>query len=142
MSTRSAIIIENKDGSAEGIYCHNNGEPEFKAPILLQHYTTEAKVRELIALGDISSLGPEIGSKHKFAAFASEPEVVTAYHRDRDDEGPNITFGHDWQAVAAQIDHEHAYIFNVAALQWDHATRDFGAKQDQNRMPLKDVRLE
>jgi hypothetical protein len=115
MSTRSAIIIDNADGTAEGIYCHNDGYPEHHAPILLKYYNTEPKVRALIALGAISVLGPTIGRKHSFGkAYPS----TTAYHRDRDDDKWNM---HDcsWQAIAQHMfGCEHAYVFQAKDDKW------------------------
>lgn len=66
MGTRSRIGIRNSDDSVDSIYCHWDGYPEHNGRILVEHYTDEAKVRELIALGSLSSLGAEIGEKHPF----------------------------------------------------------------------------
>lgn len=85
MSTRSHISIMNDDGSIELIYCHWDGYPEGVGQCLVDYYNTEEKARELIALGDISSL------ERRIAPFASEThtfenpanDVTVAYHRDR-----------------------------------------------------------
>ena len=66
MATRSMIGIENSDGTIEAIYCHCDGAPEDKGPVLTAFYDSEKKVRELIALGDLSILGEEIGEQHDF----------------------------------------------------------------------------
>ena len=50
----------------ESIYCHFDGYPEGVGQTLLDHWTTLAKVNRLIKLGDLSSLGSEIGKKHDF----------------------------------------------------------------------------
>lgn len=68
MSTHSDIMIQNADGSVLMTYCHFDGYPEYMAPILLQHFDTEEKVRELIALGALS--------------YITEDGRVQAYHRD------------------------------------------------------------
>lgn len=91
MGTRSAIGIKNSDGSVTAIYCHWDGYPSYNGRILADHYGDEAKVRELIALGDISSLKAEIGEKHPFDTYTLKPEELdprwdqwtTAYGRDR-----------------------------------------------------------
>lgn len=64
MSTHSRIGIKNEDGSVESIYCHFDGGLDYNGMVLSRSYVDEAKVRELIALGDISSLGSHIGEKH------------------------------------------------------------------------------
>ena len=60
MATRSNIGIKNSDGSIEMIYCHWDGYPDNQLPILTEHYNTEDKVRELLALGDISVLAERV----------------------------------------------------------------------------------
>lgn len=57
MSTRSRIGIQNKDGSIESIYCHFDGYYEGVGRMLVENYTDESTVRELISLGNLSSLG-------------------------------------------------------------------------------------
>jgi hypothetical protein len=58
MATRSFIARYNPDtNDYTAIYCHWDGYPEGVGVTLRDHYTTDNKVQELIALGDISSLG-------------------------------------------------------------------------------------
>ena len=54
MSTRLHIGIRNEDGSPDVIYCHWNDYPSYNGALLLHHYQDPEKIRELIALGDIS----------------------------------------------------------------------------------------
>lgn len=73
MSTRSRIgIIRDKpEGEApvvESVYCHFDGYPEGVGQTLLDHWTDARKIGQLIALGDLSVLGEEIGRKHDFDA--------------------------------------------------------------------------
>ena len=85
MSTNSRIGILHEDGTTETIYCHWDGYPEHQMPILTGHYDTAEKVRALLALGDISSLGeriaPDADEPHSFEKPAEG--VTVAYHRDR-----------------------------------------------------------
>jgi hypothetical protein len=76
MATRSTIGILNSDGTVEAVYCHWDGYPEHNGKILVENYTTESKVRELISMGGISSLGPDIDAAH-----------TTFYKRDRGEMG-------------------------------------------------------
>ena len=73
MATRSNIAIENQDGSVSAIYCHFDGYIDGVGKILQENYNTREKMEQLIALGDISSLGETI-------------EETVAYHRDRGEE--------------------------------------------------------
>ena len=66
MATRSMIGVRRPDGKVEAIYCHWDGYLDHNGRILLHHYTDLEKVKALIALGDLSSLGPEIGEEHDF----------------------------------------------------------------------------
>jgi hypothetical protein len=85
MGTRSRIAVANPDGTFTSIYCHWDGYPTGVGRTLKDHYGDAEKVAALIALGDISSLGEEIGSKHD---FDNNPDgEVNAYGRDRGEEG-------------------------------------------------------
>ena len=82
MSTRSNIGILNEDGTVDYIYCHFDGYPEHNGKILNEHYTTEEKVRELIGLGDLSILAPELGEKQDFNGPRNKNWCLV-YGRDR-----------------------------------------------------------
>jgi hypothetical protein len=89
MSTRSniGIITQKNDGKVrvEMIYCHWDGYPSNNGKILLENYSSTEKVRELLKLGDLSSLGSEIGTKHD---FDTHPErQCNFYKRDRGEKG-------------------------------------------------------
>ena len=84
MSTRSYIAHETDHGF-EGAYCHWDGYPDNNGRILLKHYCDPGKIAKLVSLGDMSSLGSSIGSKHD---FMNRPENVTTYYgRDRGEIG-------------------------------------------------------
>ena len=86
MSTRSNIGILNEDGTVDYIYCHFDGYLEHNGKILNEHYDSEAAVRDLIALGDLSALGPEIGEKHEFTYGTDRNKNwCLAYGRDREE---------------------------------------------------------
>jgi len=83
MSTRSYIVKEYADGTKRGIYCHWDGSPESVGAKLVAHYTDQNKLEELINLGDLSSLGTEIGEKHDFDDHSAHYDWCCAYGRDR-----------------------------------------------------------
>lgn len=66
MATRSTIALEFADGTVQAVYCHWDGYLSNNGKILQEHYIDPFKVRELIDLGSLSSLAPEIGTKHPF----------------------------------------------------------------------------
>lgn len=82
MGTRSLIGKENANGTVTAIYCHWDGYPDHNGKILVNHYTAETKIDKLLDLGDLSSLGSEIGEKHDFDDRSHE-NWCTAYGRDR-----------------------------------------------------------
>jgi hypothetical protein len=86
MGTRSRIAVANQDGTFSSIYCHWDGYPSGVGVTLRDHYKDPAKVSALIALGDISSLGSQIGGKHDFDD-RSNGDWTLAYGRDRGETG-------------------------------------------------------
>jgi hypothetical protein len=82
MATRSTIAIERADGTISQVYCHWDGYLAHNGEILLKHWSNPEKLEELIALGDLSVLGDEIGEKHDFDE-SSNLKCCTFYGRDR-----------------------------------------------------------
>jgi hypothetical protein len=56
MGTRSTIALEFADGSVSQVYCHWDGYLENNGEILQAHYSNPFELRDLINLGDFSSL--------------------------------------------------------------------------------------
>lgn len=104
MATRSAIGI--KHGLViKSVYCHWDGYVEYNGRVLDHFYRDSVKVNNLIALGDLSSLGADIGTKHDFGGRWSDEQYVpvgdsgfvvapecTYYSRDRGEDAPFRTF--------------------------------------------------
>lgn len=112
MGTRSAIGIKLADGSVKAVYCHWDGYPSYNGKILWDHYSDEEKVMQLIKLGDLSSLGPNIGTKH---AFDARPEgECTFYARDRGETGVGAKKFKDEIAFRREFDMgaEYWYLYN------------------------------
>lgn len=118
MATRSFIGIQNDNGSIRGIYCHYDGYPEETGVRLESHYTDPAKIEALLALGDISQLGDEIGEKHNFDDnHVSKANGWTkAYHRDR---GERLVPNYKYESrqdleknVGTDMGAEYAYVWN------------------------------
>jgi hypothetical protein len=106
MATRSSISMRNPDGSYTSIYCHWDGYPDYNGAILYHHYRDESRIRQLMELGALSSLGPDLGEKHEtrnphpHGSFEWEMwenedlKRCTARGRDADDHTcPARTFG-------------------------------------------------
>ena len=99
MATRSTIALEYADGTVDQIYCHWDGYLDNNGEILQAHYKDPFKVQKLMELGDLSSLGPDLGEEHEFdcphaygtpeyeAWSEAKRGVCTFYGRDRGEEG-------------------------------------------------------
>ena len=57
MSTRCMIGIKSADGTVQAVYCHHDGYLNGVGRVLLAYYRDERKIRQLMELGNISSLG-------------------------------------------------------------------------------------
>ena len=80
MSTNANIGKLNGDGSINFIYLHFDGYPEAAGQILRDHYSSDTRIEELLALGSLSALGTQIGEKH--SGTYQPIEWCLAYTRD------------------------------------------------------------
>lgn len=85
MGTRSRIGLVLDDGSIKSVYCHWDGYLEHNGRLLVEHYANRERIEELLALGDLSFLGPEIGGPQEFDK--ARDGWCLAYGRDRGETG-------------------------------------------------------
>jgi hypothetical protein len=69
MATRSTIALEFADGTIGQVYAHWDGYLAHNGKILFENYSDPFKLRELIDFGSLSSLRPQIGTKHPFSHY-------------------------------------------------------------------------
>jgi hypothetical protein len=105
MGTRSSIMVQKTNGSWARIYCHWDGYLSNNGKLLQNHYNSQALAEALMTLGDLSSLGKEVGEKHdfdfssKFHDDRDNPEnlrlkkMCNAYGRDRGEDGTEASVG-------------------------------------------------
>ena len=103
MGTRSTIALEFADQTVEQIYCHWDGYLEHNGQILQKHYSDPFVLRDLIDLGDMSSLAESIGTQHPFDK-APKGEC-TFYKRDRKESGCEAKSFVDFQHYL--VDHQY-----------------------------------
>jgi len=138
MGTRSMIGIENPITKVvKTVYCHWDGYLEHNGFILNEFYTASPKVNNLIALGDLSSLGANIGEKHGFDERLDVDEYkdtrCTFYTRDRGETAPYKRFETAKEAVAYYDGSwcEYFYLFkydeDLESGKWYYKTREGGA---------------
>ena len=77
MGTRSRIGVMHGD-NVKSVYCHWDGYLEHNGLMLQEHYDS-VKANQLVALGDLSSLRPEIGIQHAFSQFDLRAEEVASF---------------------------------------------------------------
>jgi hypothetical protein len=102
MGTRSTIALEFADRTVGQVYCHWDGYLSHNGKILLENYSDPFKLRQLIDLGNVSSLKPEIGTKHPFYHFDNDlsstkftelyGNMTTFYGRDHCEEGTEADY--------------------------------------------------
>lgn len=89
MGTRSRIGVMHGD-NCKSVYAHWDGYLDHNGRILLEHYDS-SKANHLVALGDMSSLCPEVfipeGVEHSFDN--PDKNITTFYGRDRGEENTN-----------------------------------------------------
>ena len=85
MATRSIIAKTQPSGKIKASYCHFDGYPEYNGKILASYYTDKKKINALLAEGEISVLGHNIGKKIDFDDYqlCHALNQCRFYHRDR-----------------------------------------------------------
>jgi hypothetical protein len=111
MATRSTIAIQNADGTVTSIYCHNGGYLSHNGAILENYYNDENIARQLIGLGDLSSLGETIGNKVDFGDYDAHEGQCVAYARDRGETGVEAQTDRHWGALLESYGQEFNYLF-------------------------------
>ena len=145
MGTRSMIAIQNPySKDVRAIYCHWDGYLEHNGAILQKHYSASPKVNNLIALGDLSSLRPEIGVKHAFSSFdlatkmeqriheETTKDMCTFYTRDRGEDAPFQVFKNLKDAEEHYTWSDYYYCFKYSK-QDDYQSGEWHFKQNGGR---------
>ena len=113
MGTRSRIGVMHGD-KVKSVYCHWDGYLSHNGAILQEHYDS-AKANQLVAMGDMSSLGRVIGEAHPFSPHTSaedkalyeaarEAGYCTFYARDRGETGTEFKVAHTFEEFFEQAD--------------------------------------
>ena len=107
MATRSTISLEFADGTIGQVYCHWDGYLAHNGKMLMEYYSNPFILRDLIDLGSLSSLRPQIGTKHPFSMFEANMtqdeyanlyrDMCTFYERDRGERSADATYFKDYE---------------------------------------------
>jgi len=111
MGTRSRIAVMHGD-NCKSVYCHWDGYLEYNGSILQKHYDS-VKANNLVALGDLSSLKPEIGEKHAFSRLETPMDdeaydklygnMTTFYGRDRGESNVEFQTDTDFESFIDRV---------------------------------------
>ena len=114
MATRSTIALEFADGTIGQVYCHWDGYLSHNGKMLMEYYSNPFVLRDLIDLGSLSSLHPQIGTKHPFSMFEANMtqdeyanlyrDMTTFYGRDRGETGTEFQVAHTFEEFFEQAD--------------------------------------
>jgi len=103
MGTHSRIGVMHGD-TVKSVYCHYDGYLEHNGRILQEYYDS-ARANHLVALGDLSSLCPEIDPGNDYHSFDNpKAGVCVFYGRDRDEEGVDFKVAHTFAAFLDQVE--------------------------------------
>ena len=107
MATRSTIALEFADGTIGQVYCHWDGYLAHNGKMLMEYYSNPFILRDLIDLGSLSSLRPQIGTKHPFSMFEANMtqdefanlyrDMCTFYERDCGEGSTDATYFKDYE---------------------------------------------
>ena len=155
MSTRSMIAVMHGD-KAKAVYCHWDGYVSHNGYILQTQYDS-VKANKLVAMGDLSSLGADIGEAHDFGRTMSEDMYVdiggsvscskdcTFYGRDRGEDGTDFEVFHSLQTLLAEAESRWAeYVYVLKGNEWFYSKRtvvEEGEKLVNTWTPLAFVSL-
>ena len=129
MSTRSLIGIENTDKTIDYIYCHYDGYPAYVGKKLTDFYDNEKSIRQLLDLGDLSTLGNNpVANQLAWTDFNSDinGEMCRAY-RTRGEEDVDFKTSRSLDAYVdsgrnAGIDY--IYLYKPIENKWLYITVD------------------
>ena len=133
MATRSNIAYRTPEGKIRSVYCHWDGYPAHNGEMLIRHYQEARKIAQLVELGSLSSLQPNVfpvGKEHSFDN--AQEDVCVFYGRDRGETGVETR---EYDDIPSWIDNmeEYAYLWN--GREW--LVNDHGAT-DANGFPVFD----
>jgi hypothetical protein len=125
MATRSTIALEFADGTIGQVYAHWDGYLAHNGKILFENYSDPFKLRELIDLGSLSSLRPQIGTKHPFSHYDVPGmtleqysdlyrDMTTFYGRDRGEGEYEANYFKDYED----------FLLNGQAEEYDYLLRN------------------
>ncbi len=136
MSTRAIIGYLDDDHSFKSIYLHFGGYPEHTGKILVEHYITMEKIKELLSFGDMSSIGERINPVGKHTFNNPEEGTCVYYSRERGlayDYYVRVITNYDFDDFCDDNLDLHDYVYLFMDGHW------FVVNKDKERMLVTEV---
>lgn len=112
MATRSTIAVQLEDGTVQQVYCHWDGYLSNNGRILHSYYNSFALAKELVQLGDISTLGRRAIPFLAHSFDNPEKDTTVYYGRDRGEADTEPRVFADFNDYQANVDAQgYEYIF-------------------------------
>lgn len=118
MSTHAVVAVMHGE-VCKSIYVHSDGYPEYLGAVLNKYYDS-TKANFLVAQGDCSMVGIDIGEKINFddrLTFVKDAELNLSvatqcrfYKRDRDEENVEFLVSHSFNELTDKYGLEYYYI--------------------------------
>lgn len=127
MSTRGRIGILNQDGSVDSIYCHHDSYLSHVGEVLINNYTKEETIRELLKLGDTSALAETI-EKTKLDSYqynGEDPSDTSMIHSEN--EGKFLQIGEEYNYI---FKNGKWYVYDGDSLENEEVTPNLIAQND------------
>ena len=132
MGTRSTIALEFADGSVSQVYCHWDGYLENNGELLQAHYRNPFVLRDLLDLGDFSSLRETV-AETKETAYSQRGEDCEARRYKDSDEYFDCCQQEEYDYILRNVDGEATWFVRCYATDGVWATLG-EAKALQERM--------
>lgn len=126
MSTRARVGLVLENGSVESIYCHHDGYLCCLGNILKNHYTTEEKIKKLLAIGDCSIIAEKVDPPEGVTHTFGNPydDVCVAYGRDRGENNvDSIVHPSEKELMDYFKDSDQEYLYIFKDGKWLYAKR-------------------
>ena len=103
MGTRCMIGMVEADNSVSAIYCHWDGYLSHNGSILDEHYDSDVKVAELLALGDLSTLSLTASLQFEDGRPAERFDSIADYRLRFNEAGDEFRYlwdGDEWYHIS------------------------------------------
>lgn len=118
MGTSCLIGIAEKGNKVSYISCHWDGYIEYVGRILVEHYQDVEKIKKLISLGNLSSLGERVDPIGEHSFEKQEDGTCVFYGRDRGETEQDPTECYEFEYIGEAYSHYVDYVYLYNGERW------------------------